>query len=415
MKRQALGWRCIGCMAACALLAGQIAFGQRTNDQRSRAENTKTSSHSGTFGRAGKTKFFMTINGKNRHSHQITQQTKVTLNGRPATLQDLKPGDPIRVTVNDKNVALTIEATRREDDRVGRNQPRTFRQPDDGAAERDTPQARVFLGVRIQRSPTTGVYVADVMPGSPAAQAGIQRGEYILSIDGRTLSSPEEFRARMRGIAPSDSAKLVVWRGGRRRTLTVAFPGRQTAGYRGNPAAAGGQDKSQRKNVAVAWLGIRVMPTENSEPGVRVAGTYPSGPAARAGLQPGDRLIQIGQKKVNSPKQVASLIRGLQPGAKTELIVVRGDEQHKLTATLADRNDFFDETSARPPARSSDGSQGDYALSNRGVPEHSMMLEQHRRFAEQHQRIEKLILELQDEIQALRKDVQELKNRKSRD
>jgi S1-C subfamily serine protease len=83
---------------------------------------------------------------------------------------------------------------------------------------------RGFLGVRMVQGEVVdathpadpfkiGVRVEDVLPGSPAAQAGLRAGDLIVGWNGETLSSPEDLMRRVEGVPPGTKAALVWVRG----------------------------------------------------------------------------------------------------------------------------------------------------------------------------------------------------------
>jgi type II secretory pathway component PulC len=273
-------------------------------------------------------------------------------------------------------------------------------------------QPRVQLGVRISESPTTGVFVADVAPGSTAQRNGILRGDYILSLNGKTIASPDELTQTLASVQPGQKAQIVIWRNQTRWTMSISFPETRVAGFRGAGPGAAGQLGEAR-----AWLGVQVagaeatpgakgQPAGREAEGARVVGVYPSGPASLAGLEQGDQIVMIGETKIATPNDVTTAIRSMKPRQEVKIQVLRDGEQQTLAATLGNFNDFFPAGSA--PQRSGNQRQaqfrGDFQGAS-GIPAHSMMLEQHRRFAQQHQRIEKLVLELKKEIQELRAEL----------
>ena len=66
-----------------------------------------------------------------------------------------------------------------------------------------------------------GVLVRGVEPDSPAARAGIRRGEVILSLDGRRLRTAEEYLQRERERSSGDHIQLRVLRGKREKNISV--------------------------------------------------------------------------------------------------------------------------------------------------------------------------------------------------
>ena len=66
-----------------------------------------------------------------------------------------------------------------------------------------------------------GLLVNRVSADSPAARAGLKRGDVILSYNSRSVSEPDELRSLVRDTEPGRNVDLVVWRDGARRTLDV--------------------------------------------------------------------------------------------------------------------------------------------------------------------------------------------------
>jgi len=77
------------------------------------AEDEKPNIHEGKVVKAAEGKLVMTDkDGKNEHSHFVAKDAKITADGKPVKLEDLKPGQIIRVTtkkVDDKVLAVVIE------------------------------------------------------------------------------------------------------------------------------------------------------------------------------------------------------------------------------------------------------------------------------------------------------------------
>jgi aminopeptidase N len=74
--------------------------------------------------------------------------------------------------------------------------------------------------------PGPGVKVAGVPPGSPAERAGIREGDVILQVDGREVANLAVFSAILKDLAPGQTVKAVVQRGGERLTLDVTVVAR---------------------------------------------------------------------------------------------------------------------------------------------------------------------------------------------
>ncbi|BDG02325.1 DegQ family serine endoprotease [Anaeromyxobacter oryzae] len=164
----------------------------------------------------------------------------------------------------------------------------------------------------------TGALVSSVQPDSPAARAGIQPGDVILSLNGSPVSGSSELPPAVAALRPGTEAKLEVFRDGHRRDVEVRVGEAESAGA----TAAGGADASHGK------LGLAVRPLSPDErrqvgvdAGVVVEGA--DGPAARAGIQPGDIVLAVNGTHVKSVEQLRSLVD--RAGKHLALLVDRGD------------------------------------------------------------------------------------------
>jgi len=75
---------------------------------------------------------------------------------------------------------------------------------------------RGFLGIQLRRptasSESLGVFVASVVPGSPADSAGFRAGDRILAVEGQEAHSADELTAMVRATRPGESIEITVLR-----------------------------------------------------------------------------------------------------------------------------------------------------------------------------------------------------------
>ena len=102
----------------------------------------------------------------------------------------------------------------------------------------------------------------------------------------------------------------------------------------------------QHGNVVRGWIGVEVqditpelaesfkLPTTN---GALIAGVLQNGPAARAGMKPGDILTQIGGKPVEDTSSMLNLISALQPNTTATIRVLRNQKEIDLQVTVGKR------------------------------------------------------------------------------
>ncbi len=86
-------------------------------------------------------------------------------------------------------------------------------------------------------------------------------------------------------------------------------------------------------HVAHAWLGVQLAPSETGA-GVQVAGVASGGPAARAGVQPGDAIVALDGTAVAGPDALAAAVATHKPGETVKVTIVRSGARQTVTATL---------------------------------------------------------------------------------
>ena len=99
------------------------------------------------------------------------------------------------------------------------------------ANETDTTHGAAFIGIQLSplaavRSQSAyqgqnGVAVAAVTSGGPADTAGIEPGDVIEQIDGKSVESPEAAATAIRAHQPGQSVGMQIWSGGSERSVAV--------------------------------------------------------------------------------------------------------------------------------------------------------------------------------------------------
>ena len=178
-----------------------------------------------------------------------------------------------------------------------------------------------------------GALVSDVESGSPAAAAGVKRGDVITALNGTAVKSSNELRNEIAELLPGTQAKLTVVRDGKEQQLTATLGTLAVTGERHEPAAAA---ESGRFGLSVEpltaerarELGVRATR------GVFVAAVEPGSRAAEAGLRAGDVIEQVDRKDVSSVEALRDALRtGSQPAL---LLVHRGGATVFVTLDRAD-------------------------------------------------------------------------------
>ncbi|MFO0583286.1 MAG: DegQ family serine endoprotease [Anaeromyxobacter sp.] len=163
-----------------------------------------------------------------------------------------------------------------------------------------------------------GALVSSVEAGSPAAKAGVEPGDVILSLDGTPIATSNELPPRVADLGPGAKATLGVWRKGARRELAVTVGEAKGAA---EVASAGAGEAHGKLGLSVRPLTPEERRQADLSGGVLVEGV--SGPAARAGIQPGDVVLQVSGTPVTDVEQLRGLVS--RAGDHLALLVQRGE------------------------------------------------------------------------------------------
>ncbi|GAB3266517.1 S1C family serine protease [Arthrobacter pigmenti] len=87
-----------------------------------------------------------------------------------------------------------------------------------------TPQIASQLGLEQEN----GVVVLSVQPGTPAAEAGLEAGDLLVSLDGEELQTSEDLLAALRSLNPGDTITAEVVRDGQTETVEITLAERPT-------------------------------------------------------------------------------------------------------------------------------------------------------------------------------------------
>jgi hypothetical protein len=77
------------------------------------------------------------------------------------------------------------------------------------------------LGVNVTNTPSRGLRVERVFPGSPAAEAGLRRGDQIIQVDNQPIRTFRNLLTAIRSKEPGDRIQLTIIRNGAERVLNV--------------------------------------------------------------------------------------------------------------------------------------------------------------------------------------------------
>jgi serine protease Do len=197
---------------------------------------------------------------------------------------------------------------------------------------------RGWIGVAVQNLTTElagamglehghGVLVSDVFEESPAARAGVEPGDIVVEVDGRKVTSVNEYRSRTERLLPGMTAAFTTLRDGARQVLRVPVERLPE-----EPAAKAFEEMESGPIVgaaletlspgAAAQLGY-----PRSLEGVLITDVREGGVPARAGLRRGDIILRVDRVRVRSVDELASTLERL-PRDTVLLLIQRGESRY---------------------------------------------------------------------------------------
>ncbi|HTT02518.1 MAG TPA: DegQ family serine endoprotease [Steroidobacteraceae bacterium] len=170
-----------------------------------------------------------------------------------------------------------------------------------------------------------GALVSSVEPGGPSDKAGVKPGDVILAVDGQNIDRYSELSTEISNMKPGTMARLAVWRGGKEQEVNVTIAELNEKAER--TASRGG---SGRGGDQAARLGLEVRPLSPDEKQqAQTQGSLvverASGPAAAAGVEPGDIVLGVNGKRVHSVAELTDAAKGA--GKSIALLIQRQDAQ----------------------------------------------------------------------------------------
>ncbi len=207
------------------------------------------------------------------------------------------------------NVARDVERQLRQYGRVARGYI--------GVSIQDV-DARLARAFQLDRP--RGALINAVAEGSPAEATGLLPGDVILAVNGQPLETSTELPAIVASMEPGSEAVFEVWR--RKRVQRIHL----RLGELSDPIPPTSQPGPAASSPDKARLGLRVRPLTseekkqvNSNAGLIVESV--SGPAAAAGVQPGDIVLAVGESPVRSGQELRSAVEAA--GDSVALLIER--------------------------------------------------------------------------------------------
>lgn len=200
-----------------------------------------------------------------------------------------------------------------------------------------------------------GVEVTSVDDESPAAKAGIKRGDVILEYNGQHVEGGAQFVRMVQETPTGRKAEMQIWRNGGKVSLTATIGTRQERVFNLIPNVPFPPEPPMIPDTPhdmFAWrstmLGIETEGLNSQlaeffgvKEGVLVRSVVKGSAAETAGLKAGDVITKVDGQVVNSPRTLTPLVR--KSGKNMTLTVVRNHKEITLNVKLSQNSQPYDD------------------------------------------------------------------------
>jgi len=170
-----------------------------------------------------------------------------------------------------------------------------------------------------------GILIGQVLEDTPAAEAGLQTGDIIQKVNGKSVSDVTKFRLMVADQPVGAKIRLEVLRDGKAKDITVEL------GERPGAVVASSRTPAQDE-----WAGIRVVDLDSrearqmvdnpDETGVLVVEVEPDSPAEDAGVRPGDIIKEVGNVEISDRADYSNALKKYEEKKAVAVLLKRGEQ-----------------------------------------------------------------------------------------
>ena len=184
-----------------------------------------------------------------------------------------------------------------------------------------------------------GALVAQVMPNTPAARAGLKQGDVIVAFNGKPVKEMRDLPLLVADTSAGKNVPIEVIRDGKKITLHATI-----AEMKQNQEVASAEEGGSSSASPVHSLGLALAPLDSqtrqrfhigkSVKGVIIVGVQDGSVASSQGLQAGDVILRVGNAPVTEPEQVKTKFAAAIKEKKKSILVLLDRGGHDLFVAL---------------------------------------------------------------------------------
>lgn len=181
-----------------------------------------------------------------------------------------------------------------------------------------TPELAEQFNIKDER----GVLVGDVVEGSPAEKAGLERGDVIIEYDGKKVEEPNQLRNMVANTPPGREVEIKIIRGDQKETKKLVIT--ELPADMQKPSK--GEYDNLLNGVTVNDLTPDIYRSFNIPKKIRgvIIAKIESDSPADAVLNEGDVIREINRNPITNTKEYENVVSKIKPGQDIMLLIFRG-------------------------------------------------------------------------------------------
>ncbi len=165
-----------------------------------------------------------------------------------------------------------------------------------------------------------GALIPAVTKASPAEKSGLKVGDIITVWDGTTVEKSSDLPMLVGRTRPGKSVKVEIYRDGKPKIMSITVGDKKESGD--SISSGGSTGETRSLGLSVGELSAKQREEAEVEHGV-VVKSVDEGPAADGGIRPGDIIVSIKRKEIDSVAEFTRIVKSIKPGSDVPVLVMR--------------------------------------------------------------------------------------------
>lgn len=175
---------------------------------------------------------------------------------------------------------------------------------------------------------SSGVLISQVVEDSPAAKAGLQQGDVIISYDNQPVMSVGGFRNLVASTPPNSQKELTIYRNGKQMKVKVTIDKLP----KNEKSTANGEQQTEELGLVIQTItpNIAEKYALKQSNGVLITQVKPGSIAAVSGIEAGTVILQVNRKAINNAAEFNQAIKQSEKEKSVLLLLLKNNIQRFL-------------------------------------------------------------------------------------